>query len=111
MSRELVIERSPFGLRAALLEDGRLIEVDLLDDAARDPRGDIVLGRVRAVDRDLGAAFVDCGLAADALLGARDARASRGRRARCADRADRCAKGRGSWSRCARGRPAARRRA
>ena len=74
MSRELVIERSPFGLRTGLLEDGRLVEVDVLDEAIEDPRGDIVLGRVRAVDPDLGAAFVDCGLAADAYLGARDAR-------------------------------------
>jgi ribonuclease G len=74
MSRELVIERSPFGLKSGLLEDGRLVEVDLLDEVGEDPRGDIVLGRVRRVDHDLGAAFVDCGLAADAYLGARDAR-------------------------------------
>jgi ribonuclease G len=74
VSRELIIERSPFGLRAGLLEDGRLIEVDQLDEPAADPQSDIVLGRVRKVDRDLGAAFVDCGYAADALLGARDAR-------------------------------------
>jgi ribonuclease G len=74
MSRELVIERSPFGLKSGLLEDGRLVEVDLLDETSDDPRGDIVLGRVRRVDRELGAAFVDCGLAADAYLGARDAR-------------------------------------
>jgi Rne/Rng family ribonuclease len=74
VSRELIIERSPFGLRAGLLEDGRLLEVDQLDEPAADPRGNIVLGRVRKVDRDLGAAFVDCGYAADALLGARDAR-------------------------------------
>ena len=74
MSRELIIERSPFGLRAGLLEDGRLLEIDQLDDAAPDLRGDIVLGRVRKVDRDLGAAFVDCGFAADAFLSARDAR-------------------------------------
>ena len=26
MSRELIIERSPFGLRAGLLQDGRLVE-------------------------------------------------------------------------------------
>jgi Rne/Rng family ribonuclease len=74
VSRELVIERSPFGLKAALLEDGRLLEVDLLDEPRDDPRGDVVLGRVRRVDPDLGAAFVDCGLTADAWLGARDAR-------------------------------------
>jgi Rne/Rng family ribonuclease len=71
---ELVLERSPFGFTAALLEDGRLAEVDLLDEAAEDVRGQIRLGRVRTIDRELGAAFVDCGLAADAWLGARDAR-------------------------------------
>jgi Rne/Rng family ribonuclease len=74
VSRELIIERSPFGLRAGLLDDGRLLEVDQLEEAAAELRGDIVLGRVRKVDHDLGAAFVDCGFAADALLGARDAR-------------------------------------
>jgi Rne/Rng family ribonuclease len=74
MSRELVIERLPCGLQAGLLEDGRLVEVDLLDEPLADPQGAIVLGRVRRVDRDLGAAFVDCGLGADAYLGARDAR-------------------------------------
>jgi Rne/Rng family ribonuclease len=72
--RELIIERSPFGLRAALVEDGRLLEVDQLDEPFADPQGDIVLGRVRKVERDLGGAFVDCGYAADAFLGARDAR-------------------------------------
>jgi Rne/Rng family ribonuclease len=74
VSAELVIERSPFGLKAGLLEDGRLVEVDLLDEPQSDPRGDILLGRVRTVDRALGAAFVDCGLATDAYLAARDAR-------------------------------------
>lgn len=74
VSAELVLERSPFGLTAALVEDGRLAEVDQLDEAAEDVRGQIRLGRVRRVDRDLGAAFVDCGLAAEAWLGARDAR-------------------------------------
>ncbi|MGH6903785.1 MAG: ribonuclease E/G, partial [Geminicoccaceae bacterium] len=74
MSTELVIDRSPFGFEAALLEDGRLVQVDLLDEPDEDPRGQIRLGRVRRVDGDLGAAFVDCGLGADAYLGARDAR-------------------------------------
>ena len=73
VTRELIIERSPFGLRAGLLADGRLLDVDQLDQSAVDPRGDIVLGRVRKVDRNLGAAFVDCGYAADAFLGTRDA--------------------------------------
>jgi ribonuclease G len=74
VSTELVIDRSPFGLEAALLEDGRLVQVDLLDEPDENPRGQIRLGRVRRVDRDLDAAFVDCGLGADAHLGARSAR-------------------------------------
>jgi ribonuclease G len=74
VSAELVVERSPFGLEAALLEDGRLLEFDLYDASDEDSQRQIRLGRVRRVDRDLNAAFVDCGLGAGAHLGARDAR-------------------------------------
>ncbi len=65
------------GVRIGLLEDDRLIEVDL---AGQDPAGvgAICLGRVRTVARDLDGAFVDCGLGADAFLDARDARALSG---------------------------------
>jgi ribonuclease G len=73
MSLELVIEPTPFGMRAGLLDDGRLLEVSLLDADAMPVRGQIWLGRVRAVDHDLDAAFVDCGLGQDAWLAARDA--------------------------------------
>jgi Ribonuclease G/E len=79
MSLELVIETTPFGPRAALLEGGRLVEIGLVDAALGAPCGQVVLGRVRAVDRDLDAAFVDCGLAEDGWLGARDARLLPGR--------------------------------
>jgi ribonuclease G len=74
MTTELVVERSSFGLKSALLEDGRLVELALFDQPAEHPRGEIRLGRVRAIDHDLNAAFVDCGLDAPAWLGARDAR-------------------------------------
>ena len=74
MSREVVIEATPFGLRAALLEDGRLLEVSMAEPGGRAPRGSVLLGRVRAIDRDLAAAFVDCGASEDGWLGARDAR-------------------------------------
>ena len=77
-SRELLIEATPFGPRAALLEGGRLLEIGLAD-AAGGARGRVLLGRVRAIDRDLDAAFVDCGLAEDGWLGARDARLLSGR--------------------------------
>jgi ribonuclease G len=74
VSGELVIEHTPFGLKAARLDHGRLLEVGLADGTSADGQGQIRLGRVRAIDRDLDAAFVDCGLDADAYLGARDAR-------------------------------------
>jgi Ribonuclease G/E len=74
MSRELVIEPTPFGARAGLLEGGRLIEVSIIDADAVPVRGQIFLGRVRAIDHGLDAAFVDCGLSEDGYLSARDAR-------------------------------------
>ncbi|MEM7023747.1 MAG: ribonuclease E/G [Pseudomonadota bacterium] len=77
MTSELVIASSPHGICAGLLRDGRLIEFDLGD---RDGLGDIHLGRVRKVAPEIDGAFVDCGLEADALLGARDARALSGAR-------------------------------
>jgi Rne/Rng family ribonuclease len=79
MSRALVIDQISRGVRLGLLEDERLIEVDLATRGAA-AVGGICLGRVRAVARDLDGAFVDCGLAADAFLGARDARAHSGAR-------------------------------
>lgn len=69
---ELVIERTPAGARAALLEDGRLVEVALANRNDPAPRGEIFLGRVRTIDRDLGAAFVDLGLDRPGYLDRRD---------------------------------------
>ena len=74
MSRELVTEVTPFGARAGLLEGGRLLEVSLADADSVPVRGQIFLGRVRTIDHDLDAAFVDCGLGEDGYLSARDAR-------------------------------------
>jgi Rne/Rng family ribonuclease len=77
MSRALVVDRVARGVRIGLLEDDRLIEVDVADQTAA-AIGAICLGRVRRVAHDLDGAFVDCGLGADAFLGARDARALSG---------------------------------
>jgi ribonuclease G len=73
MNRELIIEPTPFGILAGLLEDGRLVDVSFADSEAASVRGEVFLGRIRAIDHDLDAAFVDCGLGQDAFLGARDA--------------------------------------
>ncbi len=72
MSLDLVIEPSVFGLRAGLLADGRLLEVSVIDAEAMPVRGQVWLGRVRAIDHELDAAFVDCGLEEDGWLAARD---------------------------------------
>jgi ribonuclease G len=79
MSRELVIEPTPFGARAGLLVDGRLFEVGIADRDAPSVRGLLWLGRVREIGHALDAAFVDCGLNEDGWLGARDARVLSGR--------------------------------
>jgi ribonuclease G len=79
MTRELVIEPTPFGARAALLADGRLLEIGLADRDLPSVRGVVWLARVRAIDHALDAAFVDCGLSEYGWLGARDARALSGR--------------------------------
>jgi ribonuclease G len=79
VSRALVVDRTARGVRIGLLEDDRLIEVDVADQAPAGA-GAICLGRVRTVVRDLDGAFLDCGLGADAFLGARDARALSGAR-------------------------------
>jgi len=73
VSLELVVETTPFGATLALLEDGRLIEVDVADRQAATGRGQVFLGRVRAIDPRLDAALVDCGLVQPAWLSARDA--------------------------------------
>jgi ribonuclease G len=73
LSRELIVETTPFGATLALIEDGRLIEVDVADRQAGAVRGQFFLGRVRAIDKRLNAAFVDCGLDQPAWLSARDA--------------------------------------
>ena len=73
MSLELIVETTPFGATLALLEGGRLMELDVADRQAGTVRGQVFLGRVRAIDAALNAAFVDCGLAWPAWLSARDA--------------------------------------
>jgi Rne/Rng family ribonuclease len=77
VSRVLVADRTAGRARIGLLEDGRLIEVDVADQITGGP-GTICLGRVRRVAHDLDGAFVDCGLGVDAFLTARDARALSG---------------------------------
>ncbi|MCS6879407.1 MAG: ribonuclease E/G [Geminicoccaceae bacterium] len=80
--RRLVVEATGFGVRGALLEDDRLIEVLDVDAHGDQILDRLFLGRVSAVDRTLNAAFVDIGLAQPALLAAKDARFAKGLRER-----------------------------
>lgn len=73
MSSQLLISVSPWDLRAALLEDGRLAELVLVDQEHQDPTGNIYKGRVLKVVPGLAAAFVDVGLESPAYLFAGDA--------------------------------------
>ena len=82
MNVRVVLEETGFGVRAAVLADGRLIEVR--DSDRDDPAVSEALftARVTAVDVKLNAAFLDCGLPQPALMVAKDARAHAGLSAR-----------------------------
>jgi Rne/Rng family ribonuclease len=78
MIRRLVIEATGFGLRGAVLDGERLVEIldaDTHGDAVTDT---LFAGRVDKVDKPLAAAFVDIGLPERAFLTAKDARAAAG---------------------------------
>ena len=70
----LVIEATGFGVRGALLDGDRLIEVQDVDAVGEQVAETFFLGRVSAVDRQLNAAFLDIGLDRPAMLAAKDAR-------------------------------------
>jgi Rne/Rng family ribonuclease len=82
MSVRIVLEDTGFGVRAAVLVDGRLVEIR--DSDRDDPAVTEALftARVTAVDAKLNAAFLDCGLPRPVLLVAKDARAAAGHTAR-----------------------------
>lgn len=74
----VVLEETGFGIRAAVLLEGRLIEIR---DGDRDDlrvTDALFAARVTSVDTKLNAAFIDCGLSRPGLLVAKDARAVAG---------------------------------
>ncbi|MPY71991.1 MAG: Rne/Rng family ribonuclease [Alphaproteobacteria bacterium] len=62
MTRELLVETSAGELRAALVEDGALLEVSVERRARSSLVGNIYKGRVLRIVSGIGAAFVDIGL-------------------------------------------------
>ncbi|MFO1037324.1 MAG: ribonuclease E/G [Geminicoccaceae bacterium] len=78
MSLSLVLEDTGFGLRAAVVEEDRLVELLDADVDAGGVTERLFLARVTSVDKGLGAAFLDVGLAEPGFLAAKDARAAKG---------------------------------
>jgi len=73
MSGRLIISVSPWDVRAALMEAGRLAELYVERPAQQDPTGNIYQGRVLKVLPGMAAAFVDIGLAKPGYLFAQEA--------------------------------------
>ena len=67
MSYELIINSSSTGVRLALLEDKKLIELHDQKEQDEFNVGDIYLGKVRKVVPNLNAAFVQVGYEKDAF--------------------------------------------
>lgn len=73
MTEELLVSAAGRETRLALVSDGRLRELVIEAPEAVSVVGALYWGRVKKVVPGIGAAFVDCGLARDAFLAARDA--------------------------------------
>jgi len=80
VSRDLIIELTPFGARAALMSRGELLEIRFADSDNTDIRGNVFLARIKTLDQERDAAFVDCGRGQTAFLSGRDARYIKGKR-------------------------------
>ena len=68
MSRRLVVSALPGECRAAWLEDGELVALQIRRDDKPNRLGNLYLGRVTAVDKPRGMAFLDIGLTRDGML-------------------------------------------
>jgi len=73
MTEELLVSTTGRETRLALVSDGRLRELVIEAPETLSVVGALYWGRVKKVAPGIGAAFVDCGLARDAFLAARDA--------------------------------------
>ncbi len=61
IAEHAIIEVGPGETRVALFDGARVVEIWIEPDAAPDPRGAVVLGRVRAHRPELAGAFIDIG--------------------------------------------------
>lgn len=67
-NQKILIEHGASEIRAALLEDEQLVQLQVLPSHRREVVGNIYRGVVRAINRSLDAAFVDIGMGKDAFL-------------------------------------------
>ncbi|HEX6957075.1 MAG TPA: ribonuclease E/G [Ferrovibrio sp.] len=72
MANELLIDVGLTETRVALVEDDRLVHLDLERPERDSALGAIFLGRVRRIEKGLQAAYVDIGLSRDGFLGRDD---------------------------------------
>lgn len=72
MANELLIDVGLTETRVALVEDGRLVHLDLERPDRDSALGAIMLGRVRRIEKGLQSAYVDIGLSRDGFLGRDD---------------------------------------
>ncbi len=68
MKQELYFDRHSGLILSALMEDGRLVELGIENEAHREIVGNIYKGRVSNVIESMNAAFVDCGLERNCFL-------------------------------------------
>jgi ribonuclease G len=68
MTKEIIVNSSPFMTRVAILEDGELSEILVEEKEKKSIVGNIYKGRVNRVLPGMRSAFVDIGLAKDAFL-------------------------------------------
>lgn len=72
MANELLIDVGLTETRVALVEDDRLVHLDLERPDRDSALGAVFLGRVRRIEKGLQAAYIDIGLSRDGFLGRAD---------------------------------------
>ncbi len=68
MANSIVIDHQDYGVRIALLQNEKLIELHSNEQSGKFTVGDVFLGTVRKFSTGLNASFVDLGSGKDAFL-------------------------------------------
>ena len=68
MDKELIINATESGVELALLEDGKLVELQHQKTNNNFTVGDILIGKIRKMMPGLNAAFIDIGIGQDGFL-------------------------------------------